>query len=91
MLYDKYRPTMLRSLLRLYTKELKALDSANRMKQRRLSIYMTYTNNGDNRVSTAYSTLSLRFFFFFIFILLFVSGVFRLVYCFMISKGELII
>lgn len=64
MLYDKYRPTMLRSLLRLYTKELKALDSANRMKQRRLSIYMTYTNNGDNRVSTAYSTLSLRFFFF---------------------------
>lgn len=65
MLYDKYRPTMLRSLLRLYTKELKALDSANRMKQRRLSIYMTYTNNGDNRVSTAYSTLSLRFFFHF--------------------------
>lgn len=56
------------------------------------SIYMTYTNNGDNRVSTAYSTLSLRFFFFFcIFILLFVSEVFRLVYCFMISKGELII
>ena len=78
MLYDKYRPTMLRSLLRLYTKELKALDSANRMKQCRLSIYMTYANNGDNRVSTANSILSLRFSCIFIF--LFVSPVFRLVY-----------